>query len=346
MSVGNFIKFHKVPIGLTTFIVAFVAISLIIINYNKPPEGSVRKIKRSWEDHSKIDLLKIGTKMPAGPGDTTFAPYLKIPASQKFYVSVAEPDIWCTNEYCSIEGALIQTMGGWLQGEDTDQATSEEFFGLNLPENQHIKSLVVVGDKEGRIVGLYPNKGLKDVLIILKNYRDLADFNLLSGVREFKKLKVGDLSPLKPGDPISHMSDELAKFSLAHIPKDKKFYLYALQNGKYDMAGMYGKHKNQYACIEEAGCRYPEPDPPHDFLYETVDRLGGWFLANDQNNSVMIELFGLNPQEVISGESSLVVLTDSKGIIAALHPQKTMSDALTILSQHPDLADIQKLYQK
>ena len=50
-----------------------------------------------------------------------------------------------------------------------------------------------------------------------------------------------------------------------------------------------------------------------------------------------------DPQKVISGQSSLVVLTDSKGVIIALHPQKTMSDALTILSQNLDLADISRV---
>ena len=60
----------------------------------------------------------------------------------------------------------------------------------------------------------------------------------------------------------------------------------------------------------------------------------------------MVKLFGLDPREVLGGKLSLVVLTDSKGIIVALHPNKTISDALSILRQHPDLADVEGLYRR
>ena len=82
----------------------------------------------------------------------------------------------------------------------------------------------------------------------------------------------------------------------------------------------------------------------HDFLFDTVDKLGGWFLANDSDNQRMIELFGMDPGEVLSGKTSLVVVTNANGVIASLHPQKTMSDALTILSQHSELADVRGWY--
>ncbi|MFH1192157.1 MAG: hypothetical protein V1655_01655 [bacterium] len=289
----------------------------------------------------KLGQLKIGGEMPGGPGDTTFAPYMKIPIS-KFYVSVMEPNSWCINEDCNLDGAFIQTMGGWLEVNHTGDPTLDEFYGLDLPENKNIKSLVLIGDRDGKIVGIYPSRGLDDVIPILKLHPDLADFNLLKGVDEFGSFKIGELAPLKPGDSIIHLSDKLVKFS-PNIPKDKKFYLYALQKRKYKEVGMYNgmyeAYENKYIC-SLSGCRYPEPDPPHDFLYADIDELGGWFLSNDQSNSEMVKLFGLDQEEVLAGKSSLVILTDSKGVIRAIHPNKTMSDALTILSQHPDLADV------
>lgn len=336
------VKFWKF-IGIAFIVVVFVAVFLIAQDYRKLPEGSVRQFNRQAEPY-EIGLLKIGGKIPNGPGDTTFAPYLKIPASQKFYVSVAEPDTWCINEDCNIDGAFIQTLGGWLQVENTYQSTIKETFGLDLPENQNVKSIVLIGNQSGKIIGIYPNKGLSDVMDILKLYHDLADFSFLNGVSEFGKLKVGEVAPLKPGNSIGYLSDALVKNSITRIPEDKKFYLFALQKRKYDIVGMYEKYENEYMCFLGAGCRYPEPDPPHDFLFDAIDRLNGWFLTNDHDNSKMIELFGLDPQEVLSGKSSLVVLTDAKGFIVALHPHKTMSDALTILSQHPGLADVQRLY--
>ena len=332
-----------ITFGLVFFAVVVIFVFGVIQDYRKLPESSIRQFNRQYEPY-EIGSLKIGWEMPWGPGDSTFAPYLKIPAPQKFYVSIAEPDIWCINGSCGIEGDFIQTMGGWLQVEDTYQSEVEPSFGLDLPENNNTRSMVIIGDRNGRIVGLYPNKVIKDILNILKNHPNLADFDVLFGVREFGKLKVGGLSPLKPGDQISQMSEELKKrLSVSRIPEDKKFYLYALEKRRYDIVGMYEPYENTYACILETGCRYPEPDPHHDFLFETMEELGGWFLANDQNNLAMIELFDLDPQEVLSGKSSLVVLTDSEGVILALHPNKTLSDTFTILSQHPKLVHIEKL---
>lgn len=331
---AKFWKFISIP-----FIAAVsVAVFLTAQDYRKLPKGSVRQFNRQAEPYES-GPLKIGGKIPNGPGDTTFAPYLKIPASQKFYVSVAEPDTWCINEDCNLDGAFIQTLGGWLQVEDTDQAEIEATFGLDLPENQDVKSTVLIGDNEGKIIGIYPNKGLSDVMDILKLYPDLADFSFLKGVKEFGLLKVGEFAPLKPGYRISHLSSELSKFSMATIPEEKKFYIYALQKRKYDIVGMREKYENKYVCFL-GGCRYPEPDPPHDFLFASIDELGGWFLANDMGEEAeMIKLFGMKPEEVLSGKISLVAVTDHKGVILALHPNKTLFDTLTILSQVPEVTN-------
>jgi hypothetical protein len=342
MRLFYFLKYWKFFIIIVA-IISTVFIFEIVRDSMKLPEGSIRRFNRQYEPY-EVGPLKIGSKMPWAPGDSTLAPYLTIPLLQKFYISVAEPDNWCANENCGIDGGFIQTMGGWLQVENTHQSEVGPSFGLDLPEHNNIKSIVIVGDRKGRIVGIYPNKDLKDVLNILKNHPDLANFGLLSGVTEFGKLKSGHLAPLKPGDPIS--SGELEKFSVDTIPKNKKFYLYALQKRKYDVVGMREKQKNEYDCFLGAGCRYPEPDPQHDFLFDTIDRLNGWFLANDMKNTELIKLFGLDPDDVLSGKTSLVVLTDARGIIVGLHPQKTLSDAVTILSQHPGLADVQKLYKQ
>lgn len=314
-------------------IVVIIVAVLIFQKYDASLIGGVRQFNRQNEPYDS-GSLEIGGKMPWGPGDSTFAPYLEIPASQKFYVSVAEPNTWCINEDCSIDGAIIQTLGGWLQVENTRQSEVEALFGLDLPENKDVKSIVLVGDNNGKIVGIYPNKGLRDIIPILKLHPDLADFNFLEGVNEFGFLKVGKIAPLKPGDDISGMSEEFSKFSTTNIPKDKKFYLYALQHRK---------DENKYVCFL-GGCRYSEPDHAHDFLFDEINNLNGWFLANDEKNIKMVKLFGLNQKNMSIGKSSLVVLTDARGIIVAIHPNKTIGDAITILSQHPDIVDIKSLY--
>ena len=100
---------------------------------------------------------------------------------------------------------------------------------------------------------------------------------------------------------------------------------------------------NKNICLL-GSCRYPEPDPPHDFLFAYVEELGGWFFSSDEENDAFPSLFGISREEVLRGESSLVVLTDSRGIIMALHPGKTLADTFTILSQHPDLAVLAKIF--
>ena len=42
-----------------------------------------------------------------------------------------------------------------------------------LRENEKVKSLVIVGDKNGIIVGIYPNKDINDLLSILQIHKDL-----------------------------------------------------------------------------------------------------------------------------------------------------------------------------
>ena len=300
--------------------------------------------------------LKLGGETIEGPGGWTFAPFLIVPLS-RFYVTVAHTDHrWCSNEDCSLDGALIQTMGGWLQ-----IATTKNFpdlptmVGFDKEEYKDVQSLVLVAGQNGMLVGIYPNRGLKDVLPILRLHPDLADFSLLEGVQEFKGLRVGELAPLLPGSSLAPFGSEPPRHRITEVPKDKKFYLFSVQKRKYDVGGDRPEDRegadgdkpyiNKYACFI-GSCRYPEPDPPHDFLFAHVEELGGWFFSSDEENDAFPSLFGISRDEVLRGESSLVVLTDSKGIIVALHPGKTLADTFTILSQHPDLADMRKFYRR
>lgn len=330
-------------------IVVLVVVSLVfvmVVIYIVPSRVSVPDVLVGVQ---RLGHIAIGGEAVAGRGGHTFAPYFEIPLA-KFYVTVLDHDIWCSNEDCSLDGALIETMGGWLQAEMTCCGSEiKHEIGLDLPEQKEVKTLVVVSDSTNKVVGIYPNRGLADVLPVLRLHPDLADFSLLEGVREFGILKVGQPAPLQPGDSLAQFGDEPPRHSITQIPKGKKFYLYAVQKRKYDMVGMTPwpseshPFENTYQCFI-GSCRYPEPDPPHDFLFAYIEDLGGWFFSNDEANDALPPLFGLAQDDVLQGTSSLVVLTDAKGIIVAIHPNKTLSDALTILSQHPDLADMRKIF--
>lgn len=346
-----FRKNWKLFLTVFVFVAIVIATVIVLLNYKPLPEGSTKKINRDYELYP--GPIKIGGKMPTGPGGSTFGPILEIPSDQKFYVDVIQQDLWCSNESCGLDGAIVQTLGGWIEVESDYQPETKAMFGLDMQENKNIKSVVIIGDENGKIVGIYLNKDYEDVLSILKkNHTDLANFDFLNGIDEFGKLKVGEYSPLKPGDDISYLFSDKARSSVSKIPNEKKFYLYGIQKRKNIVLGVdkiekvseeEREKRGGYICFL-GGCRYPEPDDPHDFLFAEIDELGGWFLANDNDNIKMVELFGLNPEDVLSGKSSLVVLTDAKGVIVALHPNKTISDTITILSQHPDIVDIKELY--
>lgn len=330
-------RFYFVLIGVC------ILMSMLYIykGYESSLENDIRKSDFHQTNSIQREPLALGAQMVFGFGTPTESPYLETPyqtPKPKFYVVVAEPDRHCVADICGIEGSIIKTIGGWAQIYNTKFAGTRDFFEFDKPKNKDIKTMVIISDENGKIAGIYPNKKFNDVIGILKFHPKLADFGLIKGVKEFGMLKVGESAPLKPGDKISHLSKSLDAFAayFSYIPRNKKFYLYALQNKNFD--------EYSYLCFL-ADCQYPEFAPDHWFLPGLVDYLNGWFLANDMENGDLIKLFGLDPNDVLSGKSSLVVLTDAKGVIVALHPHKTLSDALTILSQHPDLADIYKLYQ-
>lgn len=121
----------------------------------------------------KFGPLVLGGESPIGPGSATFAPELSIPPSQ-FYIGVAEKnlkDFWCVLEECSPLGEKVASLGGWLQGDDTNHWTSAEDFGLT--ERTDVASVIVVGNKEGRLVGIYPNKDMDDLNDLLQVHRTL-----------------------------------------------------------------------------------------------------------------------------------------------------------------------------
>lgn len=117
--------------------------------------------------------LKLGSEIPSGPGDFTFAPINQIPPST-FYVTIVQQDLWCILEDCGSEGALIKRLHGWLQMEKPSVYPDiVEEVGLDLKENKNIKSVVLIGDHKGKIVGIYPRRNIGDLISILKQHPDL-----------------------------------------------------------------------------------------------------------------------------------------------------------------------------
>lgn len=323
-------KFRNLFFVVVIAILVIVAILYIILSiqkYEALHAGGVRQFNREWSE--KFDPLRIGGDMPLEPQPEQMLMSRDVLATVKFYVNVVQSKLGCTLRYCDVEVAKIYTLGGWLEAEET-QVTIDEAVGLDLKENQNVKSIVIIGNQKGKIVGIFPNKTINDVISILKFYPKLVDLDTLKGTDGFGSLKVGEIAPLKPGNSIENLSKKFIKFSLNKIPAEKQFYIYVLQNNK--------SNGNYFFCEPTIGCKYLEIA---DIIFDSIGKLNGWFLVNDNDNSKMAELFGFEQEDMLSGKSSLVVLTDSEGKIIALHPNKTLSDAITILSQHPDIVNLE-----
>lgn len=114
--------------------------------------------------------LKLGEEIPFGQGAYAHAPPSEIPPS-RFYINIAKNDLWCTFEECAPEGARIEKLGGWLQGEDADQPEIQELFGFE--EHPTLSSIVVVADKNEKIVGIYPEKDTRDIGDIMRRHSTL-----------------------------------------------------------------------------------------------------------------------------------------------------------------------------
>jgi len=266
---------------------------------------------------SKFGPLKLGGDMPLGPGHSTFYPYKTVPKS-KFYVFIAEKDFWCVFEDCGLDGAYIETMGGWLGGENLNQAEIAYMFGFDIDRiEKKYHSVMVVGDADAKIVGIFPNKGMSDLLPVLRSYPKLADFNLIKGVNQFGPLKIGEKTPIKIGDPTGYKPGILTNYKCVNIPEDRKFYIFAFQKGLTSRGFC-----AMFECQEQLRPDY-------------VESLGGWFANTWSPENA--RKFGLDPDAVVRGDTSLVVVTDWSSRIVAIHPNKTTNDFLPILLQLPEL---------
>lgn len=123
---------------------------------------------------SEFGPLKLGSPAPIRPGDRTAHPYKIVPVS-KFYVFVVASKVptMCTFEECGVNGDIVERMGGWITGDE--QAESAEMVGLSESKvRRGEQSIIVVSDKNSRIIGIYPNRTMKDLPALLKLHPEIG----------------------------------------------------------------------------------------------------------------------------------------------------------------------------
>ncbi len=119
---------------------------------------------------SSFGRLHVGGPSPIQPGDPTAYPHKTTPRA-KFYVLVVARGLptMCTFEDCGKEGALVESLGGWITGDAQNETI--HLAGLDQDEvKQGRQSIIVVADGKRKIVGIHPNTKMHELPLILEKH--------------------------------------------------------------------------------------------------------------------------------------------------------------------------------
>lgn len=95
----------------------------------------------------------------------------------KFYIYAMEKNMgYCALGDCGMSGFLIQCMGGWLSSENINGDGGATDYGLEEEDVSAGKSsIIIIANKDKKIVGIYPNYKIQNIPYILKNHTNLSD---------------------------------------------------------------------------------------------------------------------------------------------------------------------------
>lgn len=83
---------------------------------------------------------------------------------------------YCALEDCGMSGTFVSCMGGWLSADGLSGDGGANDYGLVEEEVVEGKSsIILVADKDKKIIGIYPNYRVQNIPYILKNYRDVFE---------------------------------------------------------------------------------------------------------------------------------------------------------------------------
>ena len=176
-------KFHFSIFVQIIFFISIILITLFSLFFYEKREPKIIQVsKPSWENVylksvETVGPLRKGDFIPSGgPEDATMYPIKRIPKS-KFYVYVHRMGlpIFCMLDGCSFfDGSIVECMGGWISGDEQPDPASS--LGLNPEEVwKGNASVVIVADKNARIIGIYPQHTEGDVVRILATYPQYRD---------------------------------------------------------------------------------------------------------------------------------------------------------------------------
>lgn len=136
-------------------------------------KNAVLKPIKSAEEYGP---LKIGGRFDP---QTNF-PYeypLEMASEANFFIHAVQKDLGlCMFDSCGMSGVLIECMNGWLSGNSHEEVSDE--VGLDDKWDDVLAgkaSMIVVSDRNSKIVGIYPNSTTHDLPRILRKHPSLTE---------------------------------------------------------------------------------------------------------------------------------------------------------------------------
>lgn len=128
---------------------------------------------KNYELEINHPLIKVGSKLPVNVDE------LKKISKYKFYILLVDKEQAFPRKYSwPLEEVINIKIGGLIERADSGSFVFTEIFGPNNDKNKIIFSVVIITDKNGIVVGVYPNKQLYELVGILQLHPDLIDLNL------------------------------------------------------------------------------------------------------------------------------------------------------------------------
>lgn len=132
-------------------------------------------LKQQLKRFTEFGPLQIGGPAPDKAGDSSQIGSKLIPESKFFIYVHRRGRSFCEFESCgTLEGRVIRCMGGWLSGDGHPEIS--DLVGLNsFAVSQGKASIVVVSDKNSKIIGIYPYHTQADILDILSTFPEFEE---------------------------------------------------------------------------------------------------------------------------------------------------------------------------
>ena len=139
--------------------------SLVVYTRNNYAHG-VKHYKTIYLGMDAVE--KPGSKTIWAPQDDY------IPEDTKFVVYVLNDESMCMGWGCGMGGYFVECLGGWITGYGADSGDVLDYGMVDMGVNIFKEKYVTIADKNGKVIGIYPGAGIKNVPYIMRNHRDLV----------------------------------------------------------------------------------------------------------------------------------------------------------------------------